>query len=68
MRRDIRPVAEKLGITNRIGWHTFRHYADLLTIPGEPWIELTLCVDSVSDIGRQFVSECYSASCLRPRR
>lgn len=28
MRRDIRPVAEKLGITKRIGWHTFRHYAD----------------------------------------
>jgi integrase len=25
MRRDIRPVAEKLGITKRIGWHTFRH-------------------------------------------
>jgi integrase len=24
MRRDIRPVAEKLGITKRIGWHTFR--------------------------------------------
>jgi hypothetical protein len=26
MRRDIRPVAEKLGITKRIGWHTFRHH------------------------------------------
>src|SRR5439155_4266005 len=31
MRRDIRPVAEKLGITKRIGWHTFRHtYSTLL--------------------------------------
>jgi hypothetical protein len=35
MRRDIRPVAEQLGITKRIGWHTFRHYSDLMTMPGE---------------------------------
>jgi len=34
MRHHIRPVARKLAITKRIGWHTFRHYADLLTIPG----------------------------------
>ena len=26
MRRDIRPVAEKLGITKRIGWHTSRSH------------------------------------------
>jgi site-specific recombinase XerD len=35
MRRDIRPVAEKLGITKRIGWHTFRHtYSTLLLAVG----------------------------------
>lgn len=35
MRRDIRPVAEKLGITKRIGWHTFRHaYSTLLRSMG----------------------------------
>ena len=35
MRRDIRPVAEKLGITKRIGWHTFRHtYSTLLRAVG----------------------------------
>jgi hypothetical protein len=28
------PAAEKVGI-GRIGWHTFRHYAGLLTMPGE---------------------------------
>jgi integrase len=35
MRRDIRPVAEKLGIIKRIGWHTFRHtYSTLLRAVG----------------------------------
>jgi hypothetical protein len=36
---DFHPVAKKLGINKRIGWHTFRHYADPLTMPGESWIE-----------------------------
>jgi ribosomal protein S10 len=26
MRRHIIPVARKLGITKRIGWHTFRRH------------------------------------------
>ena len=31
MRNLIRPVAVELGITERIGWHTFRHtYSSLL--------------------------------------
>jgi integrase len=31
MRKRIRPVAKKLGIEKRIGWHTFRHsYSTLL--------------------------------------
>lgn len=31
MRKVIRPAAEKVGITQRIGWHTFRHtYSSLL--------------------------------------
>jgi integrase len=31
MRKKIRPVAKKLGIDKRIGWHTFRHsYSSLL--------------------------------------
>ena len=31
MRHYIQPVAEKLGIQKRIGWHTFRHtYCTLL--------------------------------------
>jgi len=35
MRRDIHPVAEKLGITKRIGWHTFRHtYSTFLRAVG----------------------------------
>jgi hypothetical protein len=32
MRRHIIPVARKLGITKRIGWHTFRHYLPFLTM------------------------------------
>ena len=27
MRKKIHPVAKKLGINKRIGWHTFRHYS-----------------------------------------
>jgi integrase len=40
MRHHILPVARKLGITKRIGWHTFRHtYSTLLRSTGaEPKI------------------------------
>jgi|SRR5215472_6466655 len=35
MRRHILPVARKLGIMKRIGWHTFRHtYSSLLRSTG----------------------------------
>jgi integrase len=35
MRRHILPVARKLGITKRIGWHTFRHtYSTVLRSTG----------------------------------
>ncbi len=35
LRRLIRPVAEKVGINKRIGWHTFRHtYSTLLRSVG----------------------------------
>jgi integrase len=33
LRKYVRPVAQKVGIQKRIGWHSFRHYADRLTIP-----------------------------------
>ena len=33
MRRIIRPAAVTAGITHRIGWHTFRHYAESRNIP-----------------------------------
>jgi integrase len=34
MRKFIRPTAVKLGISQRIGWHTFRHYSAFRTITG----------------------------------
>lgn len=35
MRHHIRPVARRLAITKRIGWHTFRHtYSTLLRSTG----------------------------------
>ena len=35
MRHHIRPIARRLGITKRIGWHTFRHtYSTLLRSTG----------------------------------
>ena len=34
MCKSIRPVAKKLGIEKRIGWHTFRHsYFDTSSLP-----------------------------------
>jgi integrase len=33
MRTIIRPAAAKIGITQQIGWHTFRHYAESGTTP-----------------------------------
>ena len=35
LRKSIRPVAQRVGIEKRFGWHTFRHYPDFRTIPGE---------------------------------
>jgi hypothetical protein len=35
MRKKIHPVAKKLGINKRIGWHTFRHYLTFLTISSD---------------------------------
>jgi integrase len=35
LRKYIRPAAQRVGIEKRFGWHTFRHYAGLLTMPGE---------------------------------
>ncbi|MGB7602743.1 MAG: tyrosine-type recombinase/integrase, partial [Candidatus Sulfotelmatobacter sp.] len=35
LRRIIRPIAERIGIRKRIGWHTFRHtYSTLLRSVG----------------------------------
>jgi integrase len=33
MRTIIRPAAAKIGITQHIGWHTFRHYAESSNMP-----------------------------------
>jgi integrase len=36
LRRWIKPVAKRVGITKRLGWHTFRHtYSTLLRANGE---------------------------------
>jgi hypothetical protein len=32
LRRYIRPVAQRVGIQKRFGWHTFRHYLSFLTM------------------------------------
>jgi len=35
MRKVVRPIAERIGIQKRIGWHTFRHtYSTLLRSVG----------------------------------
>jgi integrase len=35
MQRHILPIARKLGIAKRIGWHTFRHYMPFLTMSSD---------------------------------
>jgi hypothetical protein len=55
MRHFIRPTAIKLGITKRIGWHTFRHYAEFRTMPN--WL-VPLWRESGESAGTPF---CYSA-------
>src|SRR5258705_11637955 len=44
MRSFIRPAAVKIGIAQHIGWHTFRHYSDFRTIPGETGIRSAIDV------------------------
>ena len=34
LRKYVRPVAQKVGIQKRIGWHTYRHYSTLLRSVG----------------------------------
>jgi hypothetical protein len=33
MRYHVQPVAQKLGITKKLSWHTFRHYAEFRNMP-----------------------------------
>jgi integrase len=40
MRTIIRPAAAKIGITQHIGWHTFRHYAESRTMPHRVLLKL----------------------------
>jgi integrase len=44
MRHHIRPVSRKLGITKRIGWHTFRHYAESRNMPNADFT-MASCAD-----------------------
>jgi integrase len=37
LQRHLKPTALRAGI-GKIGWHTFRHYSDFRTIPGETGI------------------------------
>ena len=67
LRHHIRPLAKKLGINKRIGWHTFRRtYASLLKANGEelkvvqelcrhanPNITLALYAQALSEDARQ---------------
>ena len=55
MRNLIRPAAVELGITERIGWHTFRHYAEIEILPSRDsathWKQLESCGYSVVVLG-----------------
>jgi integrase len=66
MRHHIRPVARKLAIAKRIGWHTFRHYAESWNMPdllvvahshAQAWLEFD--VDSVEKATAELESQGY---------
>lgn len=44
MQYHIQTAAKRLGITKRMGWHTFRRYSDFRTIPDETGIHWAIDV------------------------
>src|ERR1039457_4876162 len=64
--RHVRPAATKLGITKRIGWHTFRHtYATLLKSSGA---DVKVVQDSLRHANARITMEMYTQALSQDKR
>jgi integrase len=64
--RQVRPVAVRLGITKRIGWHTFRHtYATLLKSSGA---DVKVVQDSLRHANARITMELYTQALTQDKR
>jgi len=66
LNRHVRPAATKLGITKRIGWHTFRHtYATLLKSSGA---DVKVVQDSLRHANARITMEMYTQALTQDKR
>lgn len=66
MRKNIRPVAKKLGIEKRIGWHTFRHsYSTFLRSLGT---DIKVQQDLLRHSSARMTLDTYTQSVTRAKR
>jgi len=66
LNRKVRPAAAKLGITKRIGWHTFRHtYASLLKSSGA---DVKVVQDSLRHANSRITMEMYAQALTQDKR
>lgn len=66
LNRHVRPAAIKLGITKRIGWHSFRHtYATLLKSSGA---DVKVVQDSLRHANARITMEMYAQALSQDKR
>jgi integrase len=66
LNRHVRPAAAKLGITKRIGWHSFRHtYATLLKSSGA---DVKVVQDSLRHANARITMEMYAQALTQDKR
>jgi integrase len=66
LNRHVRPAATKLGITKRIGWHSFRHtYATLLKSSGA---DVKVVQDSLRHANARITMELYTQALTQDKR
>lgn len=66
LNRHVRPAAQRLGITKRIGWHTFRHtYATLLKSSGA---DVKVVQESLRHANARITLELYAQAITQDKR
>jgi integrase len=66
LRKQLRPAAERAGITKRIGWHTFRHsFATLLKANGE---DVKVVQESLRHANSRITLDVYTQGLMPDKR